>query len=379
MQTILKNIVSTTCALMILAGLATPALGENQSGDALTIVTINVWFGLDGHGMLRMGEYESKEQREKRYLALVAELREIQPDIVFVQEANPLPHYSRRLARDTEMDEIHAVNNGGIRVGRIGIPSNLRMGIAILAKPDLRLERVGVHRTSGAGIVSNFLCAHLSETRVVLAGVVRPHSQPLYLFCIHAHSSTPDTVEYRNRLREIMQAQEIDPDRYAHHERRFAESSSMTRQDITYSIPYVQKIAGDKPFVVAGDFNAFRPLFPSMTEFAVRLEAIDSFAAANPGASGYTWDTARNPHTRFDGSPQWVNGDAKDPIELLQSEYDGSASHRVDYIFLSSHFARENIFRSELVFTKPRDGIYISDHFGVMTEVSLPAPLESLP
>ncbi len=364
-----------TIAAVVFLLLSQPAFAEAKGGaerESLRIISFNVWFGMDGEGLLRMGEYESREQKERRYQGLVAGLREYDPDILFIQEANPLPRYARRLAKDLGMDEIHAVNNGGIRIGPLGVPTNLRMGIAILAKPGLKLKRVGVYRTSGVGIVSNFFCFHLSECRVVLAGVVYPNGEPMHLFCLHIHSSAPDTEEYRTRLRELVDAEAGGAEEYDDYAKELASSFAWNEEDISRSIPYIEEITRDgRPFVVAGDFNAYRPTFPALGEFMMKLRLLDSFAVANPGRPGYSWDTARNPNTRFDGTKVWANGKAKNPLELLQAEYDGTEQHRVDYIFLSPHFAREDVLSSELVFTEPYDGVYVSDHFGVMTEVGL--------
>jgi hypothetical protein len=56
----------------------------------LRILTVNVWCGLYYVGILRMREYETKENREARFKLLVKQVKEIQPDIVFIQEANPV-------------------------------------------------------------------------------------------------------------------------------------------------------------------------------------------------------------------------------------------------------------------------------------------------
>jgi hypothetical protein len=40
----------------------------------LRILTVNVWTGLDYIGIFRMGEYEPRERRDARFLALVTQL-----------------------------------------------------------------------------------------------------------------------------------------------------------------------------------------------------------------------------------------------------------------------------------------------------------------
>jgi len=342
---------------------------EKQS---LKIMTFNVWFGLDGKGTLRIGDHENEAMREKRYQGLVAGIRGYDPDILFIQEANVLPSYARRLAGDAGMDEIHAVNNGGIRAGPVGVPTNLRMGTAILAKPGLGLKKVGTHRTSGAGLITNFLCFQLSEVRLLLAGAVYFNGQPLYLFCLHAHASVPDSGKYRGRLRAILDAEGIGANERERHMNRLAADFAWTAEDMSRSIPYIEEMTrGGKPFVVAGDFNAFSPDFPFLDRFQERLQLTDGFALLHPDQPGSTWDPARNPNTRWDGADTWADGTPKDALDRLMAEFARTVPMRIDYIFLSSRFQREDVISSEVVFAEPYEGVFVSDHFGVMTEILL--------
>ena len=66
----------------------------------IRILTINVWSGLTYKGFFKMGEYQ--DNPEKRYELLVSEIRKLTPDIIAIQEANPLPRYAKRLAADLD-------------------------------------------------------------------------------------------------------------------------------------------------------------------------------------------------------------------------------------------------------------------------------------
>ena len=103
------------------------------SAGELTIVTINVWSGLTYEGIFKMGEYESREIREKRYSILVNQLQSLNPDIIALQEANKLPHYAGRLARDLGMDRIYSVGLGGMKMGCLK-PKRVKMTLEKLKK-----------------------------------------------------------------------------------------------------------------------------------------------------------------------------------------------------------------------------------------------------
>ena len=99
------------------------------NGEQLKVLTINVWSGLDYTGTIRVGEYESAETRRARFLSLVTQVKELSPDVIFVQEANPVARYAAKLASALSMDEIHQLVNGGIKIGGLGIPVNLDEGL----------------------------------------------------------------------------------------------------------------------------------------------------------------------------------------------------------------------------------------------------------
>ncbi len=131
--------------LCLVLTVALAALGQalQADGEGLTVLTINVWSGLDYRGSFRMGEYERKEVRERRTQALIGELQRLSPDVVALNEANKLPGYGRRLAKALGYDRVWHVGLGGLRAGPVGIPSNLREGDALLARPGLALRPAG--------------------------------------------------------------------------------------------------------------------------------------------------------------------------------------------------------------------------------------------
>ena len=87
-------------------GILIPALslssihsGPNAEATHLRFLTINVWSGLDYEGFFKYGEYESKLRRGQRFDLLLTQIRELDPDVIFLQEANPVGRYARPLGR----------------------------------------------------------------------------------------------------------------------------------------------------------------------------------------------------------------------------------------------------------------------------------------
>ena len=120
-----KSAILFVTILLMLALDSTQAQSQ-QGKTLLKVLDINVWSGLDYIGTLTMGEYESAAVREKRFQALVQQIKALDPDIIGVHEANKVPAYARRLAAETGCVAFQHVGVGGVRLGMLGLPWNLR-------------------------------------------------------------------------------------------------------------------------------------------------------------------------------------------------------------------------------------------------------------
>jgi hypothetical protein len=119
---------------------------------------------------------------------LLAGIRKLAHDIIAIQEANPAPQYAKRLAADLGYQVIYHVSLGGIRLGPLGIPRNLREGEAILVKNSFAIKDLGVKRLGGWGIATNWICFHFGEITQVLLGKVIINGESLYIYAVHLHS-----------------------------------------------------------------------------------------------------------------------------------------------------------------------------------------------
>jgi endonuclease/exonuclease/phosphatase family metal-dependent hydrolase len=151
----------------------------------IRILTINVWSGLTYKGFFKMGEYE--HHPKKRYELLLSEVRKLAPDIIAIQEANPLPDYVKQLAADLDYQVIYCVTLEGIRFGSFGIPTNMREGQAILVKRPWTITELGRKRLSGGGIVTNWFSFHFHEVTQTLLGRAVINGKPLYIYNVHLH------------------------------------------------------------------------------------------------------------------------------------------------------------------------------------------------
>ena len=342
---------------------------QTTSGQVISVVTFNVWFGLTERGILRMKPLESRERRERRYQILLQELRQHQPDFIALQEANPVPQYSRRLATDLGYDEIHQVYNGGVKIGSVGIPINLRMGLVLLAKKQFRLRWVGSRQISGdrLGIYHDNLCLHFTDSRFVMAGSASIRGKQLFLVHTHTYagpSQHPEIFDFLKRCREQDKITERD---YQNHVSRLQRIARRQQDEIGRIIDFLRSTCDDQPAVLLGDFNLSED-DPILGHLATEGNLWDTYRVANPHKEGHTWDSNNNENTAFLGGVVSNGSDRKDIRSMLRAEYD-RMSRRIDYIFLNAVFRKDQILESFVILDHTVDGLHPSDHYGVMTHI----------
>jgi endonuclease/exonuclease/phosphatase family metal-dependent hydrolase len=322
----------------------------------LRVVTINVWAGLDYKGSLKMGEYQAPETRERRTRILLEQLRELDPDVIAVNEANKLPRYAHKLAGQLGDDQIHHVGLGGLRAGPLGLPVNLREGDVILAGKSLRLESAGRRQLSG-GPVGRFFTCHFADATQVIGGRVSLGGRELYLFNTHWHASPFPTTEYFQRLEERRSEGLIDAQRWDQLVAEAVEGQKWRLEEARKTVEFIDGVAGRSPVILMGDFNALE----DSGEIALLRAAGFRDAYAEAGKPpGYTWDGTVNANILLQKRT------------LPEDFWMEPKRQRIDYIFFRGSGLQLDACR--VVLDHPREGLFPSDHFGVMADFKLGEP-----
>lgn len=148
----------------------------------LRAVTINVWSGFNYQGLLRLGEYESPKERESRYQILLSNILKLDPDILVLNEANLMPDYAARITKDTGMNSVWHLGVSGLRVGKVGLPVNLREADVILTKPGVDLQFIKRVHLGGRGIVNNFFSFHFGNLTQAFLASAKINNQTFWIF-----------------------------------------------------------------------------------------------------------------------------------------------------------------------------------------------------
>lgn len=336
-----------------------------ESGAGLRVVTFNVWHGLrpDG-GKLRLAG-EDPDRKRRRFGWQIEQLRALDPDLLLLQEVNPNQRESRRYAAALGMDEIHKVANCGVHLGPIKIPANVNEGLAILAKPDLELRRVGSKRLSGDARCAAGWGFQTKESRYVLFGEVDLDGAKILV--ANTHLSVPPYVlpGFETRLGEMVAEGSLD----ANQRRTIVETLRRKRQrnlaEVGRLLDQIERrTSGHAGIILGGDFNAI----PGSA--SIRSVEAAGFRAAASGPGFETRDPIRNAENKAIGeriSPQLPTYDLTELEDWLRRG--DEVARQIDFVFVSSEWS---IGEAALVLDGRKEGLVASDHFGIVVTTELP-------
>lgn len=328
--------------ILVLSIIVTAVAGYAEN---ISVATVDVWSGLTYRGVLHVREYEDAAAREFRYDLLSTGLAGITPDIIAIQEANPLPMYAEHLAGDLGYDVAFAIRQAGVRIGPVGLPTNLREGNAILAAPERALLqlRAGQLTGGGAGAVAAFQLASASN---VVASQVQVAGRPVFVFTTRW---TPSPQADRGRLRGLVDeydAGDITGDELLDLMGAAVAGRRERLREAEKTLIYINETAGQSPVILMGSFHAL----PDSDEIEVLLEAgfVDVWKAVGRG-SGVTYNPQLNTNiSRYELSPT-------------------DEPQRIDYIFIRGDDIAARSAR--LIFNRPTYGVFPSDHYGIYAEL----------
>lgn len=348
-----------------------------RSSDArhrIRIITINVWSGLDYHGALHFGEYETPERRELRFQLLLRQLKEFDPDVIFVQEANPVAQFSSRLADSLSFDEIHQVCNAGVKFAGFGIPSNFKEGIATLARKNLKMEKHSVWKLSGGlGIYGDDATLNFDEAEFAQVARIAVNGRSALLVNVHLSAYPPrDSVTVKEVARWLL-ADSISPEEASTADEILSYGSERRQSEVRALLENISRLPTDVPLVLGGDFNSeieSKEISMLSEQGGLGMASGDSVTA-----NLYTWDPVGNENVSYSTRLVDASGHILDLAGRLAAVYD-SKQRTIDYIFFNQKFSRSDVRGTEVVLDSSFDGIHASDHFGVMADIDFSKALE---
>ncbi len=324
-------------------------------------MTINVWSGLTYKGFLKMGSYEPSTEKARRFEGLIREIKRLAPDIIAINEATPLPRYAGELASRTGYDCIWHMGVSGLRLGRFGIPANLREGDAILARKGLGLEFAGRMKLAGPGIVRQSFSIHTGDLTQALMGRVTVEGKAVYVCITHWHA-TLGGIDALERARNLAE-------RFSYTVKEFGRVKRIINSDIRWkmrearnTLKLINKNApSGSPVILMGDLNA-EHLSPE-----IECLRLNGFSMGESNGPGFTWDPVMNTNLIKYYSDDLDNkfGSLYDHVRAI---YEKKSRREIDYIMVNRYAKLHDL---RLCANEPFECSHISDHFGVAADIEI--------
>jgi len=201
------------------------------------------------------------------------------------------------------------------------------------------------------GPVGRFFTFHFADATQIIGGKISAAGREVFIFNTHWHASPFPTKEYLKLLSERFTKMEIDQSQYDKLLEEAVEGQKWRLDDANKTIAFIDNIAEDYPVILMGDFNA---LADSEEINVLKASGFqDAYTkAGNP--PGFTWDG-------------YIDGNIQLQKEMYPEDFWLEPTQkRIDFIFFKGSGLQ--VLTGKVVLDRPYQGIYPSDHFGVMAE-----------
>jgi len=337
-------------------------LSLSLKAQGIRFATLNCWSGLDYVGILQSGTHESPEHHTARMQLETEELTRIDADVIGLQEVNPVASRTAELASALGYVAVSTRTNSGIKIGCLGIPTNLNEGLAILAKPEHKLTFVDAWDLSMSfGLFGNAFSLHAAERNIALVAKVKIRGKSLYIINTHLDASVPDDLSTRAVLDSLIVVRGRSTADSLRLHAQFQERAMRRLIQVERLRSYVEERLQGKRVVILGDLNA--P--PGSPEIAM-LGGIDAAASHSPEAL-VTWDPQENTNILHALTPQ----DDEDILGASMKAYD-RIPKRLDHIILAQGFSEGGVRTASLFAHASPNAVYASDHYGLVAQITLP-------
>ena len=348
------------------------------------VLTYNVFHGLNV-GKFWVTRGESLERNQGRFQLQIQQLVKAQPDLIFLQEVNPLPERAKAYTISLkefglEYSQIHQVDACGWRLSKnVALIKELNNGLVIMGKSGLVLREIEGLKLSGPGECHDTWGIQFGELRYGLIGEVTwpGTDHQVLLVNVHLHSGIESDGVFLKALMESHQEGRLH--HYVDLKSELFKDQSERLQELVALSKELDHLLAKKSYggvIIAGDFN-FEKGSPGYKE-VVALGAVNTANLSKQETMIETLDPEEDPLAREDAHntddlidviDDEMPGDQKEILADYQENLD--RPRKVDFIFIlpiQSNFPLKNHCVTQEVFGRETDasGLAGSDHFGAL-------------
>lgn len=350
------------------------------------VLTFNTLHGLEPSG-LTVKASESKDARQARLDLQFQQLSAVQPEVMLLQEVNPLPEMAQAYVVAMKnfglhYTEVHQVDACGVRLAPgLAVVPGLNNGLAVLAKAPLRVRKLkGLKLSGGFGGCDDYIGMQTGELRYALiAEVENPDTgKRMLAVSLHLHSGIERNAFFIRKITEAIDQGRARREDFESIVSAIERDQERRLNEIRLLVKEIKKLQDEGLYlgaVVGGDFN-FEPDDPEYRELE-QAGLTDTYTIAHPDTEVYSLDPEHNmiagqgvrevPSALREAMKRLPESQQEKILEGYQKGI--SEARRVDFLFLMTKPSdplkgclRQELFgRPETV--SPRAG---SDHYGVL-------------
>jgi endonuclease/exonuclease/phosphatase family metal-dependent hydrolase len=351
----------------------------------IRVLTYNTLHGLETSG-ITVKPGESREARQARLDRQFRQLAAMEPDVILLQEVNPLPKLARTYVAALKRfglhyTAVHQVDACGVRITPwVAVVPGLNNGLVILAKSPLQLRKVKGLKLSGTGGCQDFMGLQINELRYALiAEIENPDTgRRVLVVNTHLHSGLERDAFFLQRISEAQAQGRLRPEEVGDLIAVFEEGQQRRLNEVRTLIDEVVRLKGERTssgVILGGDLN-FEPGSPEYQELE-RAGLKDTYTIAVSDGQLHSYDPRQNviagrAEPDVPGAlPKAVAHLPETQREKILDAYRKGVSQprRIDFLFVmtESSAGRRGCLRQELFGQSPTVTIEPgSDHYGVL-------------
>src|SRR5262245_37593484 len=232
----------------------------------IKVLTYNTWHGLEPSGRT-VKSSESTAVRQARLDRQFRQLSVIQPDVMLLQEVNPLPEMAQRYVTamkryGLQYASVHQVDACGVRLAPgLAVVPGLNNGLAVLAKAPLLVRKVtGLKLSGGVGRCNDYMGFQTGSLRYALiAEIENPNTgRKLLTVSLHLHSGIERNAFFIQKINEYVDAGKVRREDFEEIVAALEKSQERRLEEIRRLLKEIQKLNTNDTYVgghVGGDYN----------------------------------------------------------------------------------------------------------------------------
>lgn len=341
---------------------------------------MNLWHGLSPSNVVAFERLEPDLRRKIREKLQIEVLDEVNPDILFLQEVNPVTTRFQDLCKQLNRHGAFQPDLVGVKVFGYGFPLHLFSGLVVLTRASWPIRKVGAFRLSGPprSFVHRWASFQLQEERYALfCETERAGMGRILLVNTHLHHGLEANDAFQEKITAVMEELALSSAARSELRDRMEAGNERRSREITVLLRELERVQKDYALIIlGGDFNC-----EPAGEVGARLRELgfsDVWHASHPNEAGFTFDRSNNlaNHILQDRFPltfmvEDLSFDSKTKERLLKLAIEQERRpRRIDQIWVRAE-GEPPAVSAELVGFPDKQGLAPSDHFGLVSRIEL--------